>query len=154
MSDGRPASVKLRLLAGAFLVSATVAAHAQSPASYDPATLDPSIMLVVSGGRWESGAQRGGFRLVMLRGDAGPTHRRLVVQWLEEQPAAGRVVVRSSQAADSIPLGSWVLGVPRLELRNGRWYAVVVGTTDGGRIRRTWRFALDVPGKLREVQVP
>jgi hypothetical protein len=145
---------------GVFMVCTTTASHAQAPApvpvalppSYDAATLDPSVLLVISGGRWDTGAQRGGFRLVMLRGETGPTSRRFVVQWLEELPGSSRVIVRASRGADDIPLGTWVLGVPRLELRNGRWYAVVVGTTDGGRIRRTWRFALDVPGKLREVQ--
>jgi hypothetical protein len=62
--------------------------------------------------------------------------------------------VHSSRDVDAIPNGTWSLAAPRLELRGGHWYAVIVGTTDAGRIRRTWRFALDVPGKLREVQLP
>jgi hypothetical protein len=152
--------VKLGLFVGVLIACATAASHAQAPASvpvptgFDPATLDPSVMLVISGGRWDTGAQRGSFRLLMLRGELAPARSRVVIQWLEEQPAVvRRIVVHSSRNVDAIPNGTWSLAAPRLELRGGRWYAVIVGTTDAGRIRRTWRFALDVPGKLREVQL-
>jgi hypothetical protein len=154
--------VKLRLLVGVLMACATAVSHAQAPAQipvpipagFDPATLDPSVMLVISGGRWDTGAQRGSFRVLMLRGDPGPMRSRVVVQWLEEQPGTRRIVVHSSRDVDAIPNGIWSLAAPRLELRDRRWYAIIVGTTDGGRIRRTWRFALEVPGKLREVQPP
>ncbi len=146
--------MRLSLFVAALLVSVTVVSPAQSPTGFDPATLDPSVMLVISGGRWHTEAQRGTFRLLMLRGDPGPMRSRVVVQWLEEQPATRRLVVHASRDADAIPNGTWSLAAPRLELRDRRWYAVIVGTTDAGRIRRTWRFALDVPGKLREVQLP
>jgi hypothetical protein len=159
--------VKLRLLVVVLLACATATSHAQAPAPlpaplpalvpavFDPATLDPSVMLVISGGRWDTGAQRGTFRVLMLRGELAPARSRVVVQWLEEQPAVvRRIVVHSSRDVDAIPNGTWSLAAPRLELRGGHWYAVIVGTTDAGRIRRTWRFALDVPGKLREVQLP
>jgi len=75
----------------------------------------------------------------------------MVVQWLQAQPSAKRVIVHSSRVVEGID-EAWALDVPRLELRRGVWTAVVVGTTDSGRIRRTWRFALEMPGKLREVQ--
>jgi hypothetical protein len=154
--------VKLRLVA-ALLSCGTTALHAQAsarvavaasaPTGFDPATLDPSVVLVISGGRWDTGVQRGSFRVLMLRGDLAPARSRVVIQWLEEQPAmVPRIVVHTSRDVDAIPNGTWTLGAPRLELRGGHWYAVIVGTTDAGRIRRTWRFALDVPGKLREVQ--
>jgi hypothetical protein len=159
--------VKLRLLVGALLICATTTSRAQGPAqasaqvhvpvaaAFDPATLDPSVMLVISGGRWDTGAQRGSFRVLMLRGDLAPARSRVVIQWLEEQPAVvRRIVVHTSRDVDAIPNGTWSLAAPRLELRGGHWYAVIVGTTDGGRIRRTWRFALDAPGKLREVVLP
>jgi hypothetical protein len=146
------------------MACATAASHGQGPAQvslpaslsagFDPATLDPSVILVISGGRWDTGAQRGSFRVVMLRSDPGLRRSRIVVQWLEEKPGTRRIVVHSSRDVDAIPNEMWSLAAPRLELRDRRWYAVIVGTTDGGRIRRTWRFALDVPGKLREVQPP
>jgi hypothetical protein len=119
---------------------------------HDALVVDPDVMLAISGGRWASGAQRGSIRLLLLR--ANWDHvvpSRLVVQWLEQQPGAKRVVVHASRDADAIPAGGWALGVPRLEQRNGVWHAVVTGAADAGRIRRTWRFALDIPGKLREV---
>ena len=145
------------------MACATAVSHAQGPAAppaavpvgFDPATLDPSVMVVISGGRWDTGAQRGSFRVLMLRGDLAPARSRVVIQWLEEQPAAvRRIVVHSSRDVEAIPNGSWSLAAPRLELRGGHWYAVVVGTTDRGRIRRTWRFALEMPGRLREVVLP
>ncbi len=151
--------MKLRLLVGVLMAGATAASHAQAPASvpvptgFDPATLDPSVMLVISGGRWDTGAQRGSFRLLMLRGELAPARSRVVIQWLEELPMTRRMVVHSSRDVDAIPNETWSLAAPRLELRDRRWYAVIVGTTDGGRIRRTWRFALDMPGRLREVQL-
>jgi hypothetical protein len=153
--------VKLGLLVGVLMTCATAASQAQVaaqvrapvPAGFDPATLDPSVMLVMSGGRWEAGAQRGSFRVLLLRGDPGLTRRRVVVQWLEEHPTTRRIAVHSSRDVDAIPNETWSLAAPRLELRDRRWYAVIVGTTDGGRIRRTWRFALDMPGRLREVQL-
>jgi hypothetical protein len=146
------------------MACATTAPHAQVPApvptqvptqvptAFDPATLDPSVMLVISGGRWDNGMERGSVRVLMLRGDLGPTRRRVVVQWLEERPGTRQIVLHSSRDVDVIPNETWFLAAPRLELRDRRWYVAIVGTTDRGRIRRTWRFALDVPGKLREVQ--
>jgi hypothetical protein len=157
--------VKLRLLVGVLMTCATAASQAQvsaqvrapvpAPVSvgFDPATLDPSVMLVMSGGRWEAGAQRGTFRVLLLGGDPGLTRRRVVIQWLEEQPMTRRMVVHSSRDVDAIPNETWSLAAPRLERRDRVWYAVIVGTTDGGRIRRTWRFALGMPGRLREVQL-
>ena len=150
------------------MACATAASHAQTPVhaqappsiplpvptAFDPATLDPSVMLVISGGRWDTGVQRGSFRVLMLRAELAPARSRVIIQWLAEQPGARRLVVHSSRDVDAIPNGMWSLAAPRLELRAGRWYAVIVGTTDAGRIRRTWPFALDVPGKLREVQLP
>jgi hypothetical protein len=132
----------------------TVAAPATATAANgnDAVTVDPAVMLAISGGKWASGGQHGSFRLLLLR--ASWDHvvpSRLMVQWLERQPGAKRVVVHSSRDADAIPAG-WALGVPRLEQRNGVWYTVVTGATDAGRIRRTWRFALDAPGRLREVR--
>jgi hypothetical protein len=154
--------VKLRLLVGLLVACAPAVSNAQVPAQvrapvpagFDPATLDPSVMLVISGGRWDTGAQRGSFRVVMLRGDPGLSRSRVVIQWLEEQPGTGRPVLHASRDVEAIPNETWALAAPRLELRDRRWYAIIIGTTDGGRIRRTWRFALDVPGKLREVQPP
>jgi hypothetical protein len=67
--------------------------HVPLPTAFDPATLDPSVVMVISGGRWDTGAQRGSFRVVMLRGNAGPLRRRVVVQWLEEQRSTKRIVV-------------------------------------------------------------
>jgi len=127
------------------------AATAPGLNGHDAVTVDPSVMLAISGGKWAAGAQHGSFRLLLLR--ASWDHvvpSRLVVQWLERQPGAKRVVVHASRDADAIPPG-WALGVPMLEERNRVWYAVITGTTDAGRIRRTWRFALEGPGKLREV---
>ncbi len=159
--------MKLALLTGVLLACAAATLRAQvapqgslkAPASapsvgFDPAALDPAVMLVISGGRWDTGAQRGSFRVLMLRGNPGLTRSRVVVQWLEEQRATRRLVVHSSRDVDAIPNEAWSLAAPRLEVRDRRWYAVIVGTTDGGRIRRTWRFALDAPGKLREVWMP
>ena len=158
--------MKVRSLVGLVVVCAATAADAQvpaqvrapvptpSPAPFDPATLDPSVVLVISGGHWDTGSQRGTFRVLMLRGDMSPTRSRVVIQWLEEQPATRRIVVHSSRDVDAIPNQAWTLTAPRLEMRDRRWYAVIVGMTDGGRIRRTWRFALDAPGKLREVPFP
>ncbi|MFN2567684.1 MAG: hypothetical protein ABR499_22040 [Gemmatimonadaceae bacterium] len=128
-------------------------AAAPSAAGFDPAKLDPAVRLALSGGRWQSGVQRGTFRLLLLRDGWDQVRNRLVIQWLEEQPAAKRVVVHSSRDVEAVADGAWAIGVPRLELRSGQWYAVVTGTTDAGRIRRTWRFDLAVPGKLREVQL-
>jgi hypothetical protein len=152
--------VKPALLVAALLVCAAGPAYAQItaapiPNGHEAVTVDPAVMLAVSGGRWVSGTQHGSFRLLLLR--AGWDHvapSRLVVQWLERQPSAKRLIVHSSRDADAIPTGGWALSVPRLEQRDRVWYAVVTGYTDGGRIRRTWRFALDVPGRLREVRLP
>jgi hypothetical protein len=121
--------------------------------AFDPTTLDPSVALVISGGRWDTGAERGTHRVLLLRDPANAARRQLVVQWIEEQSWPKRLLVRASSYADAIPDGVWVLAVPRLELRNGRWFVVIAGTTDAGRIRRTWRFDVAEPGKLREVQL-
>ncbi len=157
--------MRLRLVVAALLACAAAPGYGQgSPTlqgsaalhavpAFDPATLHPSVALVVSGGRWDTGAQRGSLRLLLLRDSGNPARRRLVVQWIEEQPALKRILVRASSFADAIPYGVWVLGAPRLENRNGRWFAVIIGTTDRGRIRRTWRFDVAIPGKLSEVQL-
>lgn len=149
--------MRLRLVLAALIAcAASVPTYGQgspvlqgSPA-FDPRRLDPSVSVVISGGQWRVGTEGGNFRLVLLRGVEHP-HGRIVVQWLQAQRAARRVIVHSSRDLDGID-ERWMLEVPRLELRSGRWYAVISGTTDSGRIRRTWRFALDAPGQLREVQ--
>jgi hypothetical protein len=112
--------------------------------------VDPNVTLVLSGGRWETGRQRGSFRMVLVRPNGQQVGSRVVIQWLEEK-AGHRLVLHSSRTLDAIPSTMWTIDMPRLERRDRVWYAVVPGTTDGGRIRRTWRFALDAPGKLREV---
>jgi hypothetical protein len=147
------------------LACATASLEAQGPAQvrasvaappsvgFDPSTLDPSVVMVVSGGRWDTGAHGGIFRVLMLRGTPGLAARsRVVVQWLEEHPVSKRLTLYASRDVDAIPNQTWALAAPRLELRHAQWYTVIVGTADAGRIRRTWRFALDAPGRLREVQ--
>jgi len=149
--------VKFRPLALVALVAAVASpARGQgsptlqgAPAAFDPARLDPSVSIVISGGYWQVGSERGTFRLVLLRSWDRPGGR-VVVQWLQAQPAAKRVILHSSRDIEGID-ERWVLDIPRLELRRGVWLAAIVGTTDWGRIRRTWRFALEMPGKLREV---
>lgn len=129
-----------------------IAAAQPVPVKNDPVQVDPNVTLVLSGGRWESGRHRGSFRMVLVRPVGERVGSRVVVQWLAEEP--GRpLTVHSSRAVDAIPATMWSIGVPVLERRDRVWYAVIPGTTDGGRIRRTWRFALDAPGKLREVQL-
>jgi hypothetical protein len=151
--------VKFSLLVAALVVCSTVRADAQgsptlqgTPPSFDPSRLDPSVSIVISGGHWQVGTERGNFRLVLLRSWDRPGGR-MVVQWLQAQPAAKRVILHSSRDIEGID-DRWVLDIPRLELRRGVWVAAVVATTDSGRIRRTWRFALDMPGKVRELGGP
>jgi hypothetical protein len=127
-------------------------AAAQPTTALDVVQVDPTVTLVLSGGRWESGRHRGSFRMVMVRPVGEQIGSRVVVQWLEEHPGR-RMAVHASRNVDAIPASMWAIGIPRLERRDRVWYAVITGTTDGGRIRRTWRFALDAPGRLREVQL-
>ena len=151
--------MKFTLLVAGLLASLVARAHAQgsptlqgSPAAFDPARLDPSVSVVISGGQWQVGTEQGNFRLVLLRTWDRPGGR-VVVQWLQAQPLMKRVIVHSSRDIGGID-ERWVLDMPRLELRRGVWVAAIVGTTDSGRIRRTWRFALEMPGRLREVDGP
>jgi hypothetical protein len=147
--------VKLSLLVVALVACAAARAHGQgSPTlqgapAFDPAKLDPSVSIVISGGAWQVGSERGNFRLVLLRTWDRPGGR-IVVQWLQAQPAAKRVILHSSRDIEGID-DRWVLDIPRLELRRGVWVAAIVATTDSGRIKRTWRFALEMPGKVREM---
>ena len=124
----------------------------QGAPAFDPTRLDPSVAGVISGGQWRVASEGGSYRLILLR-TADRPGGRVVVQWLQAQRTARRVIVHSSRDLTGID-ERWVLEVPRLELRNARWLAVISGTTDSGRIRRTWRFALGAPGELRELQAP
>lgn len=124
----------------------------QGAPAFDPTRLDPSVAGVVSGGQWRVASEGGSFRLILLR-TADRPGGRAIVQWLQAQRAARRIIVHSSRDLGAID-ERWMLETPRLELRNGRWLAVITGTTDSGRIRRTWRFALGAPGELRELQAP
>ena len=119
--------------------------------AFDPSTLDASVSLVFTGGHWLAAGQRGTFRVLVLRDGADPRLSRVIVQWLEQHRQSRPTAIYASREVDAIPLGVWTLDTPRLELRAGQWLAVLTGTTDAGRIRRTWRFDLSVPGKLREV---
>ncbi len=149
--------MKFTLLVTALIACLAAPARAQgSPtlqgaaAAFDPTKLDPSVSVVISGGQWQVATERGSFRLVLLRSWDRPGGR-MIVQWLQAQPIAKRVIVHSSRDVEGID-ERWVLDIPRLEFRRGIWTAVIVATTDAGRIRRTWRFALGVPGRLTEVQ--
>ena len=153
--------MRVRIARVALLACAAAApVYAQAPAApiqqqgraaFDAATLDPSVSLVFSGGRWVSGGQRGIFRVVVLRDGPDPRRSRVIVQWLDQHRQTGRTTIHASREVDVIPPGVWALDAPRLDLRSGQWLAILTGTTDAGRIRRTWRFDLSVPGKLREV---
>jgi hypothetical protein len=141
-----------RLLATALLLCAPAAAlHGQTLAG-SPVRVDQSLTSVVSGGSWSIGPRRGSLRLLVFGRGWEHERSRLVVEWLEEQPARQRVVLYSARDVEAIPSEAWALEPPRLELRNRVWHATVTGTTDGGRIRRTWRFELASPGVVREVR--
>lgn len=123
---------------------------AQKQIGFDASKLDPALTAVVSGGYWESGGRRGSIRLLVFNTGWDHVRSRLVVQWIEEQPAKERILVHASRDVEAIPSEMWALAAPRLELQNKRWVVIVTGASDGGRIRRTWRFELAGLGVVRE----
>jgi hypothetical protein len=145
--------VRPRLFAVALvLLCAPFGLRAQTAAAGSPSGVDQSLTSVVSGGSWRIGARRGTFRLLVFGRGWRHERSRLVVEWLETQPAKQRTVLYSARDIEAIPGEAWALDPPRLEFRDRSWYATVTGTTDGGRIRRTWRFELASPGVVREVR--
>jgi hypothetical protein len=124
---------------------------AQKSIGFDASKLDPALTSVVTGGYWESGGKRGSVRLLVFNTGWQHVRTRLVVQWIEEQPATERIVIHASRDVEAIPSEMWALAAPRLELQNRRWYVIVTGASDGGRIRRTWRFELAGLGVVREM---
>jgi hypothetical protein len=144
--------VRTRLLAAVLVLCAPVGLRAQTSALGSAVSVDQSLTSVVSGGAWRIGTRHGSFRLLVFGRGWEHERSRLVVEWLEAQPARRRVVLYSARDVEAIPSEAWALDPPRLEFRDRSWYATVTGTTDGGRIRRTWRFELASPGVVREVR--
>jgi len=124
--------------------------QAQKQIGFDVSKLDPALTSVVSGGYWESGGKRGSIRLLVFNTGWDNVRSRLVVQWIEEQPAKDRILIHASRDVEAIPSEMWALAAPRIELHNKRWYVIVTGASDGGRIRRTWKFELAGLGVVRE----
>jgi hypothetical protein len=143
-------SVSRLALAVGLIVCTPAVSPAQKSIGFDPSKLDPALTAVVSGGYWESGGRRGSIRLLVFNTGWESVRSRLVVQWIEEQPAKDRIIIHSSRDVEAIPGERWALAAPQLELRNRRWYVIVTGASDGGRIRRTWRFELAGLGVVRE----
>jgi hypothetical protein len=123
---------------------------AQKQIGFDVSRLDPALTSVVSGGYWESGGKRGSIRLLVFNSGWDHVRSRLVVQWIEEQPANDRILIHASRDVEAVPNEMWALAAPRIELQNKRWYVIVTGASDGGRIRRTWKFELAGLGVVRE----
>jgi hypothetical protein len=146
-----PHSLVSRLaLLTAVLVGAPAASFAQKSIGFDVSKLDPALTAVVSGGYWQSGGRRGSIRLLVFNTGWDNVRSRLVVQWIEEQPDKEQILIHASRDVEAIPGEKWALAAPRLELQHKRWYVVVTGASDGGRIRRTWRFELAGLGVVRE----
>ena len=137
-------------LASALLGCAPVASSAQKSIGFDVSKLDPALTAVVTGGYWESGGRRGSIRLLVFNSGWNSVRSRLVVQWIEEERSKERIVIHASRDVEAIPNAMWALAAPRLELQSKRWYVIVTGASDGGRIRRTWRFELAGLGVVRE----
>jgi hypothetical protein len=143
-------SLSRLLLAVGFVLCAPAVSVAQKSIGFDASKLDPALTSVVTGGYWESGGKRGSIRLLVFNTGWERVRSRLVVQWIEEQPAKERIVIHASRDVEAIPGEMWALAAPRIELQNRRWYVIVTGASDGGRIRRTWRFELAGLGVVRE----
>lgn len=137
-------------LAIGFVACTPITSFAQKQIGFDATKLDPALTAVVSGGYWESGGKRGSIRLLVFNTGWDNVQSRLVVQWIEEQPVKERILIHASRDVEAIPNEKWALAAPRLELQNRRWYVIVTGASDGGRIRRTWRFELAGLGVVRE----
>jgi hypothetical protein len=143
-------SLSRLVLAIGLVVCTPVTSFAQKQIGFDATKLDPALTAVVSGGYWESAGKRGSIRLLVFNTGWDNVQSRLVVQWIEEQPAKERILIHASRDVEAIPGQKWALAAPRLELQNRRWYVIVTGASDGGRIRRTWRFELAGLGVVRE----
>ena len=138
------------VLAIGLVACAPTTSFAQKQIGFDATKLDPALTAVVSGGYWESGGKRGSIRLLVFNTGWDNVQSRLVVQWIEEQPVKDRILVHASRDVEAIPGEMWALAAPRIELHNKRWYVIVTGASDGGRIRRTWKFELAGLGVVRE----
>jgi hypothetical protein len=146
-----PHSLASRLaLVVVLLASTPAAALAQKSIGFDVSKLDPALTAVVTGGYWESGGRRGSIRLLVFNSGWDNVRSRLVVQWIEEEREKERILVHASRDVEAIPNEMWALAAPRFELQNKRWYVIITGASDGGRIRRTWRFELAGLGVVRE----
>ncbi len=137
-------------LATALLGCVPATLPAQKSIGFDASKLDPALTAVVTGGYWESGGRKGSIRLLVFNSGWDNVRSRLVVQWIEEERTKERIVIHASRDVEAIPNEMWALAAPRLELQNKRWYVIVTGASDGGRIRRTWRFELAGLGVVRE----
>jgi hypothetical protein len=85
----------LRVLALMFRVLAIIAAVASSALA--TATVPADVETVVTGGYWESGGQRGRYRVVVVNEGNEHVHSRLFIEWVAD-PRAGqpaRVVATS-----------------------------------------------------------
>ena len=139
-----PVSCLLVLFLGAAPLAAQAAPSAGSLA------LATNITAVVSGGAWRTGAARGTLRVVELSEGWEAVRHRIVVQWLEEDPARHEVRVRRAVALDSVAPEWFSLASPTLGMRNGRTIlSVVAAAAPLERPTVRLSFVVGAPGEIR-----
>ncbi len=113
----------------------------------DPPALDPAVTHVTTGGTWQDGSRHGHYRLIVVGSGWAPVTSRLLIQWMEEDPALHRFLVRDSRTVTVIA-DSWSLGPPQFVAGTRSVKATVAGTDPHTGHAATWSLTLGPPGQF------
>jgi hypothetical protein len=139
----------------ALLVASAIprASQAQRAALSVTPRLDPSIVTVVSGGRWTLRQVGGSYRVIGVKEGWEHIRYRLFVQWLEESDGGERV--RISREVGPLVPDRYSLTDPTLKFAEGRWrLGVRAASAPMEQPSDSLTFILGTPGEIRQSKKP
>jgi hypothetical protein len=82
-------------------------------------TIEPSIVLVVTGGRWTQGDKQGFFRVVIRQLGWDHVSNGVQLDWIEENAESQAFIIASSAVLSELSDGFWLLGTPSFTTPEG-----------------------------------
>lgn len=135
------------LIVAALIAGPLRAQTVPAQAAEAPPPLDMNVAHVTTGGIWRSHGSHGHYRLIIYDRTWERLSSRLVIQWIEEDPARHRAFVRDTKLVAIIP-DAWSLGAPIFVHHPRGVRATIPGTDPQNGHTATWIVSLGPPGQF------
>lgn len=128
-------------------------AHPAAEGSAVPLSIPLEVRTMVSGGYWETPAEHGVYRVIIVESGWEWVTCTASLEWIAERDETGSRQVVSSLEITEIPAGTWSLGVPEFVFGEQGFGTVLSITTvdPAGGGGSTFLFELGSPGSYMEI---